>query len=99
MPDLSFREILETHPIASLRRHVRNSNINGYGHLGKQRLIDLMLTYADRFIGVGIYVSPAKEERLTSLSDISAYRQRVTYPLMPPRIPVSYTHLTLPTKA
>jgi hypothetical protein len=75
---LTFREILETHPVASLRRHIRRSNINGYGRLDKPSLINLIITYADRFQNISAYMRPPSKP--------ITIRERAPRPKAPVRI-------------
>ena len=42
-------EVLNSHPISSLKKHISQSNIKGYSKLKKKELIELMIKHKDKF--------------------------------------------------
>ncbi len=61
---ITTRQILESHPITSLRRHIRESNMRGYSKMTKPELIDHMMVNESRFKHVQPYVKPTKAPRV-----------------------------------
>ena len=43
------KEILDSHPVATLKREIGKTNIRGYSKLGKADLINLMMKNKERF--------------------------------------------------
>ena len=58
------KEILDTHPIASLKREIRKTNITGYSKLTKDEIINIMLKNKDRFHHIVKYVKPERKPRV-----------------------------------
>ena len=61
---ITTRQILESHPITSLRRHIRETNMRGYSKMTKPELIDHMMINQSRFAHVQPYVKPPKVPRV-----------------------------------
>lgn len=52
------REILESHPVSTLKKEIGKTNIRGYSKLGKKEIIDLMLENKERFDHIKMRLKP-----------------------------------------
>ena len=57
------KQLLNTHPLPSLKREIRKTNITGYSKLTKDEIIELMLKHKDRFHHMTDYVKPERKPR------------------------------------
>ena len=57
-------EVLNSHPLTSLKKHISNSNIKGYSKLNKKDVIALILQNKEKFGHITTHIKSKKKNLL-----------------------------------
>jgi len=69
-------EVLNSHPISSLKKHISQSNIKGYSRLKKKELIELMIKHKEKFA----HVTKKEKAKTKAKAPSKAKPQTITKP-------------------
>tara|TARA_R110000823_G_scaffold134035_1_gene262785 strand:+ start:358 stop:1191 length:834 start_codon:yes stop_codon:yes gene_type:complete len=77
-----MKEILNSHPVATLKKEISKTNIKNYSKLKKAELVTLMIKHKERFTHIKKYEKSPKAEKKLKKSDVEVEKKTKAKPTM-----------------